>query len=237
MSNGYDYAEDLIKKAGDMSFGAFSPSITRGSVGRVIPITTTPTLIYRSSQPSIILITNPTTSIGASPAGSLLSNNTTINSNGNTQATIVGVANYNSAQLVLNVSALSGKPVVDFYTQAQDPVTLQWLDTQLAFSSISNTGKYYANIGGYGLASRLAIRWDFVITGSMILGISYILKDGTGGTSVGTSQTIYLGNDGVAVNSGYPLLENTEKIFEFGDKGDLYGVAETNVNIRILEIR
>ena len=234
-----DYVEQLRRKAGSEvgSFSAASPSITRNTIGRIIQVTTQPVLLYRSNQPSVILITNPTTSLGFSPAGSLVADNTIISDDGNTQNTVVGVANYNAAQLILNVSAISGRPIVDFYAQAQDPVSLLWVDTQMVFSSVVSIGRYYANIGGFGLTTRLAIRWDFLISGNMTIGLSYILKDGVGGTSVGTSQTVYIGSDGVTIDSGYPLLENKEKIFEFSDRGDLYGVAETNVNVRILEIR
>ena len=233
-----DYVEQLRKRAGESgAFFTSSPSITRSTIGRIIQVTTQPVLLYRSNQPSVVLITNPTTSLGFSPAGSLIATGTTISSDGNTQNTVIGVANYNSAQFVLSVTAISGKPIVDFYVQAQDPISLLWVDTQIAFSSIGNTGRYYANIGGFGLTTRLAVRWNFLIAGNLTLGLSYILKDGVGGTSVGTSQTVYLGSDGVTIDSGYPLLENKEKIFEFSDRGDLYGVAETNVNIRVLEIR
>lgn len=209
--------------------------IGRGFQGRAVTITTTPTLIQISQFTWPYLILNPSASIGLTSYGTIYTGN--IAAAGNSQATPIGVANYLNAHYFLNVTAAAGGASYDFIQQAYDPVTGAWFDVQTVFAAVAAVGNYYANVATLGTAINMAFRWAVVAAGTLTCTLSYVLKDGVGGTSSGLVQTVYLGSsNAVNTTSGFPILEGERYTFLLEEGVELWGVAAADVTIRVFSL-
>ena len=212
-------------------------TVGRGTSTRVIAVGTSPVSILKSSKGQGCTIINPTTAIGLTSTTTILPS-TVIVADGNTQLTSLGVANYDSLQLFLNVSAIVGGPSLEVYAQAQDPMSLAWVDTQLIFS-VATTGTSYANLGNNGVATNFALRWVLTAVGaeSITVTVSAVLKGGLGGNASGStaSSTVYIGVQGVTTTAGWPLLEGQSRDIFVEENSELFAIADTTANIKVIE--
>lgn len=213
-------------------------TITRGILGRPITIGTTPVRVIQSQFPKGYIILNPATLLGFTSTGTLLAS-AARTSNGNTQASSLGVANFRDMHLFLNISAVSGTlPTLTITSQALDPVSSNWADTNVLWDSLNSTGTSYVNIAGLGLASDFALKW--VIGGSatptFTFSIGYVVKDGLPGTAAGVNKTVYLGERDVTTTAGFPLLEGQSRSFVVTENTELWAVASSSLELRVFEL-
>lgn len=227
----------LGKIADSTHISAATMVLDRGLIGRSITIGTTPIRIIQSQFLRGYIIMNPSLIVGGTAVGTLVAS-ASRTAAGNTQATPLGVANYRDLHLFLNVTAVAGAtPTLNIYSQSQDPVSLNWADTQLLYTDIAATGTYYANPGSLGLSTDFALRWEIAGVGAdFTFSIGYVLKEGLPGTGAGVGKTLYLGNSGVTVNSGFPLLEGQSRSFFLRENTELWAVANTSLDLRVFEL-
>jgi len=180
---------------------------------------------------------NPSLVVGGTAVGTLVAS-ASRTTNDNTQASPLGVANYRDLHLFLDVTAVAGTtPTLNIYSQSQDPTSLNWADTQLLYADIDATGTFYANPGSLGLSTDFALRWEIAGVGAdFTFSIGYVLKEGLPGTGAGVGKTLYLGNSGVTVNSGFPLLEGQSRSFYVKENTELWAIANTSLDLRIFEL-
>jgi hypothetical protein len=207
--------------------------LTRNLVSRPVTITTSPTLILRSGYAWPYIILNPSTSVGLTTTVTGYSGTA---SNGDTSSS-VGVAGFQQAHMLLNVTGITGGDSWDIYLQAYDSINSIWADSQALFTGITATGSHYAFPDAFGIGTDIRFRFDRTAgAGNLTCTIGIILKNGVGGTIAGLSQAIYLGGPGVTTVSGYPLLEGEDLRLIINEGVELYGIAETNITIRVFEL-
>lgn len=212
--------------------------INRGITTRKVTLSTVPSLIIRSSSAQAITITNPTQAVGLTSSFTLYPAGTIFNADGNSQATNIGVANYDSLHLFVNVTAVGGAPAMDMWAQTKDPLTGNWVDVQYIapVGGFTATGTYYSFFSGFGVLSQFALRWASAAWGSITGSVSYTLKNGLGGSSSGSAQTVFIGSGGVSQFSGYPILEGQYRDFNMRENVELWGVTGGGtVDINIIE--
>lgn len=222
---------------------AFSATqvLKRTMIPRSITIGTTPTQVILSKSLKGYLILNQSSALasGTPSTGTLLAS-AARSADGNSQSSPLGVANYSSAHLYLDITANTGG-TIDIYIQSQDPASGNWCDSGLIFANtdtLSAVGTYYAYIGSNGLASQLAARWDVLTAGTFTFSIGYVLKDALPGSSAGVARTVYLGsNNGVTTASGFPLLEGQSWAFYMEQNSELWAVAQTSTILNVLELQ
>ncbi len=183
---------------------------------------------------------NPSIIVGASATGSFGVPAGAQTTNGNTQASPVGVANYRDLHVWLEVTAVSGtNPTLTIYEQSQDPVvTADWADTQALFTNISATGTYYANPGSFGLGINNAIRWVLGGTNpSFTFSVNYALKDGLPGSPSGTSKAVFFGTSpNITTSTGFPLMESQKEKIYLRTDAELWAIATVSSTINIFEM-
>lgn len=229
------YADEAIKH---LSYIDSIWLLSKGFSTRRAAITTTPSRIILSTQPKAYIIINPSLSVGITTTGTILASASRSGS-GNTQASSLGVANYMNMHLFLDISVSGGGTIV-INTQARDPLSGNWCNTQNdIFSSPSAVGTYYAGIGTLGVTTDFAISWS-VSAGSSTFSIGYVLKDGISGDGSGLSRVVYIGsNSGIISGSnspGFPLLEGDRWPIFVKENTELWAVAATSLNLNIIEM-
>jgi len=220
--------------------------LKRNFLGRVIQIGTAPTLIYDGVRAQNLMITNPAPIPGGIVTNTgLVTQQAALVAAGNSQAAPIALANYLSMHLFLNVTAIAVGDTWDFVLVVQDPVTGQWVDSQVLIAAVTpamvatwtNTS-LYAFIGQMGVATQFAVRWVLVGgAGPMSFTLSYALKEGLFGSPGGISQVIYIiSSSGGQVTAGYPLLEGAEKVFQVAEGTQLWAIAQVATPIRVFEL-
>lgn len=204
-------------------------NLSRGLNGRSVTVGTTPVLLVDSTYPQSYLVLNPSKTTGLTTTVTGYSG--TVNAAGNSQAFPIGVSGFYAAHYHLDVTAVVG--TWDVIAQSYDGISGKWFDVQTIFSGIAATGQYYSAVGTLGIATDLAFRWVPTAAGSMTFSLASVLKGGLGGSSAGLSQVVYLGNEDVTSVSGYPLLEGNRQAFVIPEGVRLWGVALTNIDIRL----
>lgn len=219
----------------------------RNFVGRFVTVGITPTLIHDAYRPQNIALTNPAgIGLGSIPTQTgLITSQVAIALAGNTQAIPLGVGNFTDMHLFLEVTAIGAGTSWTFWNQVQNPITLNWADSQMlvgpvtpAIVALWTGANFYADVGAFGVTTQYAVRWTLDAgVGAITFTLSYALKLGTAGSSGGISQVIYIGsNNGVSVTSGYPILENSEKFFQVDEGDQIWGVALTPSVLKVLEL-
>jgi uncharacterized protein YfiM (DUF2279 family) len=160
---------------------------------------------------------------------------------GNSQGTSLGVANFRSAHLFLDISAVvaAGTSQLNLYSQANDPASGLWADGINVFPyALHNdaVGTYYAYIGPNGLASDLAMRWEIAGGSGITFSVGYVLKEGLPGSQTGVARTIYLNNSNKVNTKGFPLLEGQSWALIVEPGVDLWGVTETALDLNVYEL-
>jgi hypothetical protein len=206
-------------------------TITKSLVTRAVTITTQPTLIVRATEPRSYTIINPTPAIGLTTTATFFNGNIAVA--GNTQLTPVGVSNYDTMHFFAAISNAAGL-TLNLIVQVQNPITGNWIDTQdIVPAGITANGDIYANLSNFGIVTNFAVRWT--IAGSCTLALGYALKGGLGGSSQGSVNTVFLGNSGVTLNTGFPLLEGQFRDYNFRENAEMYATALQTVSINIIE--
>lgn len=208
--------------------------LSRNLQGRFITVGTTPILLFRAIYAQPFLILNPSKTVGLTTSVTGFSG--TVAAAGNSQTTpgSVGVSGFYAVHYHLDVTAVTG--TWDIVAQSYDSISAKWFDTQTIFAGVAATGQYYASVGTLGLATDLAFRWNPTAAGSLTFSLAAVLKGGLGGSSAGLAQVVYLGGPGVTTTSGFPLLEGTRQAFVLGENVELWGVAGTNIDIRLFQL-
>jgi hypothetical protein len=203
--------------------------LTRNLVGQTVTVGTTPTLLIRSSYAWPFMVLNPSRSLGLTTVVTGFSGTAT---DGDVTAGI-GVAGFEQVHLHLNVTD-AGASTYTITTQTYDAVSLQWIDSQDVFTGVSAIGSQYADIGSLGVATDLRFKFTRTVgVGNITCSIGVVLKNGIGGSSAGLAQTVFLGGPNVTTVSGFPLLEGNRQTFIIGENVELWGVAYTNIDVRI----
>ncbi len=219
--------------------------LRRNFLGRVVNVGITPTLIHHAIYPQNLMIQNPNVGVGGGglpTASGLHTSQVGANAAGNTQAASLGVANYLNMELFLRITAITG--TWSFYNQDLDPGSLLWADSQVLAGSVNaamvatwTNSIFYANLGTFGVGSQYAVRWNPDAAGAITFTLGYVLKSSLVGSSLGASQTVYIGsNNGVSITSGYPIPGNWEKVFQVGEGIEVWGIAAVATNINVLEL-
>lgn len=235
------YKEYILLKEVNDSLKALASyrTLSKGIITRSVDVSTTPVKLIQAAQDRSYTIVNPTAAVGLTTDLQLYPAGTILNVDGNSQATPIFCANYDSIHLHMNVTAVGGAPAVDVFAQTYDPLSATWVDVQAISppGGIVGTGNYYSFFSGLGVNGRFALRWAATgVWGSLTLSIGYTLKNGLGGSSSGQAQTIFLGNNNVTRFTGYPLLEGQYRDWYMRENAELFGVTLSGtVTVNIIE--
>lgn len=220
--------------------------LRRNFLGRVVRVGVLPALIHNAVKTQNIILENPAGGPGAIQSTSgLHTAQVAVVADGNTQATPTGVANYLNMQLFLNITAIGAGTTWSFINQVQNPITLQWVDSQALIAGVTpavvatwTNAEFYANILTFGVGIQYAMRWTLNAgAGAISFTLSYILKHGTIGSSLGLSQDVFIGpNNGVSIASGYPISVSSKEYFQVEEGTQIWGTAPIATNINVLEL-
>jgi len=206
--------------------------LSRTFLGEAVLVGTNPTLIKQTSQAQPYLVLNPAKALGIT--NTVIGFNGTVSASGNSESNPIGVASYLNAQVFINITAVTG--TWDIGTQALDPTSGLWVNTQTLLAAQGATGDFYFNLGTQGIATDLAFFWVMDTPGSLTMTITVVLKEGSGGSALGFSQTIFIGSAGVSTVSGYPLLEGTSQNFIFGENMQVWAIALVPLVINLFQL-
>jgi hypothetical protein len=207
--------------------------VSRGLIGRVATVGTTPVLLVREPYTTPTLILNPSQSVGLTTTVTGWSG---VAANGQLTPSF-GVAGFENVHLHLNVTAIGGADSWDIYAQTYDSISGQWMDSQVVFAAVTAVGRTYSYAGAFGVATDMRFRFAQTAgVANIACSIGATLKLGAGGSSSGLAQVVYLGGAGVTTVSGYPILEGQSQVFVTGENVELWGVANTNINIRLFTL-
>lgn len=222
--------------AADIHTLASLRTITTGIISRSVVVTNKPTQIILANVGQAFTIINPTPSIGLTSSG-IFYPATAIVASGSTQASPLGVSNYDTMHLFVNISNASGLSI-NLINQTLSPINGVWCDVQDingGTAITTNTDGYFA-LGNFGVATQFAMRW-ILNTGTCTLTFGYILKGGLGGSPNGIANTVYLGNNGVTAQAGYPILEGQFRDFYLRENARLWGVTGgATVTLNVIEL-
>lgn len=229
-------SQDLTGLINDVHSIAGTLVLRRGLIGRVVTITSIPQLIINQQELAGrgYLLLNPAGVVGLTAKGTLVSSTTLVGAT-TLQTASLGVANYKTLKLFINVTALAGGPVT-FALQTLDPVsgTAQFVSQTI---SLAVTGVSYADLGTLGVDTDFSILVTVPAASSITFTIGFVLKDGLDGTSAGVTQTIFMGGAAVSSVAGYPLLSGKERSFYLMENVQLYAVtAGPNLSMNIFEL-
>lgn len=213
--------------------------IGRTITPRTYTIGTSAVQIIKATDPKGYIILNPSRTAGFTTSGVILADASYAGlATGNTQATSIGVANYDRAMLYLTIPATSAGATVKIDIMTQDNVSGAWATAQAdIFGSPTAAGTYYANIGNIGVDTALAIKYTIGAAGAEF-SLNYTLKDGLPGSAAGVNKTVYLGNQGVSSVSGFDLLEGQKFEKFFLANAELWAVSgvTAGVTIKVFEM-
>lgn len=229
---------DLLQRIlNDTNAIASTLVLDRGLLGRVVLVTSTPQLIVRAEYLRGYLFLNPASAVGLTTAGTLVSSTSLVGAT-TLSSSSLGVANYNTLRLMLNVTAFAGAGPVTFDAQTLDPVTgTTFITSQSSVFSVTGTGNFYANLGTFGVDTDFRIFVTVPAGTTITFSMGFVLKDGLEGTSAGAIQTIFLGQAGVSSDVGYPLLNGKERGFYLKQNTELYAVtAGPTLPLRVFEL-
>lgn len=207
--------------------------IGRSFQGRSVIVGTEPTPIIQSQVTWSYLILNPSRYLRITDYGLIWSGTET--GQGDSTSNYIDAANYMDIHLFLDVTDITG--MWQFIQKAYDSTSGKWFDVQVIFPNISVAKPYYSMAGHFGLAERFAVEWipdgpDRTITFTL----SYILKDGTIGSPTGVANTVFIGGRDVTTEFGFPILEGQYYTFVVEEGVELWGIAFTNVSLRVFQL-
>lgn len=238
-----DYELETLKSLRGMTYDLdilrMISVIGRTITPRVYNVTTTPIQIIKATDTKGYIILNPSASAGLTSTGTVLASAAyAALATSNTQATPIGVANYDRMALFLNIT-VAGGGTVRIDTMTQNPLTLGWAISQNdIFTVPSAVGEYYANIGNIGVDTNFAIKYTIGGGGGVTFSLGYALKDGLAGSASGIARTVYLGNQGVSTVAGFDLLEGQRFEKYFLQNAELWAVSGVSggISIKVFEL-
>lgn len=230
--------DELIQKIADgVNAIASTLILDRGLIGRQVLVPSTPVLIAKAQYLRGYLFLNPALSVGLTSAGTLLSPTPLSNGVSPFATTTLGVGNYKTLRLTLNVTNFGGIGTVTFNAQTLDPVSATTFITTQTVFSVTGNGNFYADLGELGVDTDFRMLITIPAGVTLTSSIGFILKDGLEGTSSGVAQTIFIGGNGVTPDSGYPLLSGKEKAFYLRENTELYAVTDgPTLPLRVFEL-
>lgn len=199
-----------------------------------VTIDVNPVLIVESSYLTPYKIINPSRSV-ANVTSTTVFNGT---ADDGTVSGSVGVGGFEYLHVFLNVTSI-GVSSWDIIMQSYNPLTNGWVDYQVIWSGVNATGDYQPQtLGPAGLASDFRVRFSRTSgSGTITCSISGVLKGGLGGNNAGLVNVVYLGNQNVSPNYGYPLLESHSVVFLIEAGCALYGVSYAPININVMKFQ
>ncbi len=201
---------------GSISFG-------RNFQGNAVTVGTSPVLLVNESYSRPALILNTARLTGKVQVVSGFSG--TLAAAGTTQATPLNCAGYETAHLILTISAIAG--TWDIYTQTYDSLQAVWYDSQMVYTGLAlTTDSGYTHIGTLGVAEQLAFRFDPTAPGNITAELTVILKGGTGTGLLNSVGVTYVGDRSVSAVSGFPILPNQYQVFQLEEGAQMWGVAD-----------
>ncbi|MFH1398950.1 MAG: hypothetical protein ABIG95_02470 [Candidatus Woesearchaeota archaeon] len=225
--------QPVNRETPEFSFPPEALYLSRGLIGEVIAVGTAPVLIANPSITTPYLVLNPARdSLLATSITGLTS--TTAAAAGNSEATYIDVAGYETAHFFIDITANAG--TWDIALESYDNLSGNWAAVGNLLAGVAVTGTFYAGGTNVGIGSRIAFTWNPVIAGAITFSIGVTLKNGLGGSSAGVERVVYLGAASVTSVSGYPLLEGCREAFVLGAGVALWGVANTTVEIRRFQL-
>lgn len=208
--------------------------ISRVPVSETIVLGTSPTLILKPPHQWPYLIYNPVPILNLTES-TVIHASGTETVDGNSQATPLGVANFLQAHFFLDVTSITN--AWDFILQTKDPLSGKWVDSQLLFGGINNSGTYYQPVGTNGIVKDIAIRWSPLVgSSSVTFSFGVTLKEGQPGFSDGQERTIYIGGKNVNSNNGIPVFEGKDRLMFLEQQVELYAVANDTINLKIFSM-
>jgi hypothetical protein len=230
-------SQDLSGLIGDVHSIAGTLVLRRGLIGRVVTVTSTPSLIINQQEIGGrgYLFLNPAGVVGLTAKGTLVSSTTIVGAT-TLQTASLGVANYKTAKLFFGVTFNAGAGPVTIDIETLDPVTGLLFISQ-TIGPLVATGNVYADLGTLGVDTDLSLLITVPVGTTITLTVGFVLKDGLDGTSAGVTQTIFIGAAGVSTVAGYPLLSGKERSFYIMENVQIYAVtAGPNLNMNIFEL-
>lgn len=229
-----DFASQI---ANDVHAIAGTLVLRRGLIGRVVAIPNTPVLVINQQEVGGrgYLLLNPAGVVGLTAKGTLISTTTLVGATSLLSGDL-GVANYKTAKIFINCTAIAGGGTVTFDIQTLDPVSgTVWIISQTI--SVAATGGFYADIGTLGVDTDLSVNVTVPGGTTITFTVGFVLKDGLDGTSAGVTQTIFIGAAGVSTTAGYPLLSGKERSMYIMENVQLYAVtAGPTLNMNVFEL-
>jgi hypothetical protein len=228
----------------------YTSLLKRTMIPRSVAIGTTPVKVITNKSVKGFLITNQLTSGISGTLFPSVSRNFGVGGGTFTSDPIV-VAGYRELHLMMDVPTGGAGPYWDTYAQVKDPVSGNWADSQIVFTSVDTgipggaqgplTGTYYAYLEGNGVAQDFRLRYSVLAGGVGNLftaSVGYILKSPLPGSGLSGARTIYIGsNNGIATTSGYPLIEGKTWAFFMEENSELWAVSEVATTLNILELQ
>ena len=212
-------------------------TITTGIISRSVTVTGNATQIILAQADQGFTLINPTPSIGLTSSGIFYPATNISGAGGNTQASPLGVSNYDSLHLYVNIANAAGLSI-NLIAQTISPINGTWIDVQDVNGGtaiVANSDGYFA-LGNFGVTTQFAMRW-IVNSGTCTLTLGYVLKGGLGGSPNGIANTVYLGNTGVTRQAGYPILEGQFRDFYLKENAQLWGVTGgATVTLNVIEL-
>lgn len=229
--------QDLSEMVKDVHSLAGTVVLRRGLLGRVVSVTSTPTLIVNQQEVGGrgFLLLNPAGVVGLTAKGVLISSTTLVGATTLLSGDL-GVANYKTAKIFINCIAIAGGGTVTFDIQTLDPVSgTVWMISQTI--AVATATGFYADIGTLGVDTDLSVNVTVPAGTTITFTVGFVLKDGLDGTSAGVTQTIFLGAAGVSSTAGCPLLSGKEKSLYIMENVQLYAVtAGPTLNMNVFEL-
>lgn len=230
--------QDLSQLINDVHSIAGTLVLRRGLLGRVVTITSTPSLIINQQERGGrgYLLLNPAGVVGLTAKGTLIDSTTLVGATTLTSGSL-GVANYKNAKFFVIATFAAGVGPVTFDLQTLDPVSgATYITSQTVFNLVA-TGNAYADVGSLGIDTDLRMFVTVPAGTTITFTVGFVLKDGLEGTSAGATQTIFMGSSGVSTTAGYPLLSGKERPFYLMENVQLYAITTgPSLNINIFEL-
>ena len=206
--------------------------IRPGMLGEEITVGPNPTQIFKDGGDRSILILNPATPAGVTRFVEILDNQERP-ADGDTTATPIGVANYETMALFLDIEDAGGTSGILIDIMTQDPLSENWATVDLdVFNAPTAQGTYYAPLGSRAIDMAFAVFYDGG-GGTPIWSLSGVLKIGLPGTSDGINKTLYVGPQGITTASGFPMLEGQRESFFVEANTAVFATAAAELPIRV----
>jgi len=215
-------------------------SLSKGLYGRAVTVGTTEVLLVDAQRLRSYLFVN-----GASATAPTLDSVIQETQNIATDATVqytdeFDASNYRTATsfiVVSNVVATFTSLVLEL--QGYDVASETWLTTY-TLATIVGAGSTVSEIASNKMTSTMRIKATLNGSGSVECdwSVGMTFKDGLAQSAdAGLTGAVYIGPQGLTVESGYPLLESQERAFFMKENVNLYAIGKSaGQTVRVFEL-